>query len=119
MVLTRKLARPTQLSCIGLQSRVRWQWSNQSSWRDNVAFSLVCNLPGRWTRRPRGSSAPLGTDKLAFERAFPCRRRVVRPGTLSNDGAQVGRVCEGTIQGTRTTMTKRTNRQLILEIGDL
>ena len=65
-----------------------------------------------------GSSAPLGTDRLAFERAFPCRRRVVRPGTLLNAGAQVGRGCEGTKQGTTTRMTKRTSHQLILEMGD-
>ena len=67
---------------------------------------------------PRGSSAPLGTDRLAFERAFPCRRRVVPPGTLSNGGAQVGRGSEGTTRGTMTRTTKRTSHQLILKIGD-
>ena len=65
-----------------------------------------------------GSSAPLGTDRLAFERAFPCRRRVVRPGTLLNAGAQVGRGCEGTMRGMMTTTTKRTSHQLILKRGD-
>ena len=90
----------------------------RSSWRGNAAFYFECNLLGRSTRMPRGSSAPLGTGTHAFERVFPCRRRVVPPGTLSNGGAPAGRGSEGMTQGRMTRTTKRTSHQLILEKGD-